>query len=46
MVARYVYKLVKEGGVKAGQVIWMQAGSNVSENFGKTDPHALLIEFK
>jgi len=32
--------------LKAGQAIWMDAGPHAAENIGKTEGHALVIEFK
>ncbi len=36
----------KEGAVMAGQTIWMHAGPHASENIGKTEAYALVIELK
>jgi quercetin dioxygenase-like cupin family protein len=32
--------------LKAGQTIWMDAGSHATENVGSTDGHLLVVEVK
>ena len=32
--------------LKAGQAIWMQAGSHAAKNISSTDGHAILVELK
>lgn len=35
-----------EDELKAGKIIWMEAGSHETENIGTTDMHNLVIEIK
>ncbi len=37
---------VKELELKAGQVLWMEAGAHTTENTGKTEAHNLAVELK
>ena len=36
----------KELELKAGQVLWIEAGSHTTENTGKTEAHNLAVELK
>ena len=36
----------KELELKAGQVLWIEAGSHATENIGKTEAHNLAVELK
>ena len=35
-----------EVDLKAGQTLWMEAGSHATENVGATDGHNLVVEIK
>jgi beta-alanine degradation protein BauB len=35
-----------EFDLKAGQTLWMEAGSHETENIGKADGHNLIVELK
>jgi beta-alanine degradation protein BauB len=36
----------REVDLKAGQTVWMEAGSHATENVGTSDGHNLVIELK
>ena len=36
----------KELELKAGQVLWIEAGAHTTENIGKTEAHNLAVELK
>ncbi len=37
---------VKELELKAGRVLWLEAGAHITENTGKTEAHNLAVELK
>lgn len=37
---------VKELDLKAGEVLWIEAGAHTTENTGKTEAHNLAVELK
>lgn len=37
---------IGEFDMKAGQTMWMEAGSHAAENFGPSEGHILVVELK